>query len=120
MGAGALAGMTLFPRGVGSQNIKDSAKIEAGEKKSEGDPPVRIPIVSIRMRSPDSLLFGVTTSEIIEIRLGDVLKFHGYCAGRVELPAWSPKAKKSTQTRYSCGGFFLTKSPEGRSLYSQK
>ena len=83
MGAGGLAGISLFPKSAGSQNAKDSAKIEGGEKKPQGDPPVRIPDVSIRMRSPDSVLVGVTTSEIIEIKLADVLKFHGYCAGGV-------------------------------------
>jgi formylmethanofuran dehydrogenase subunit E len=35
------------------------------------------------MRSPDSFLVGVNPSEIIEIKLADVLKFHGYCAGGV-------------------------------------
>ena len=44
-------------------------KDREGEKKPQVDPPVRIPDVSIRMRSPDSLLVGVTTSEIIEIKL---------------------------------------------------
>ena len=83
MGAGALAGISLFPEIAGSQNTKDSTKSEGGEKKPQGDPPVRIPDVSIRMRSPDSFLVGVTTSEIIEIKLADVLKFHGYCAGGV-------------------------------------
>ena len=83
MGAGALAGINLFPKNVGSQNTKDSTKIEGSPQKPQGDPPVRIPDVSIRMRSPDSFLLGVTTSEIIEIRLADVLKFHGYCAGGV-------------------------------------
>jgi hypothetical protein len=82
-GAGALAGISLFPKSAGSQNTQDSTKIEGGEKKSHGGPPVRIPDVSIRMRSPDSLLVGVTTSEVIEINLADVLKFHGYCAGGV-------------------------------------
>jgi hypothetical protein len=83
IGAGALAGISLFPKSVGSQNIKDSTKIEGGERQPQGDPPVRIPDVSIRMRGPDSLLVGVTTSEIIEIKLAEVLKFHGYCAGGV-------------------------------------
>lgn len=83
MGAGGLAGISLFPKSAGGQNTKDSAKIEEGEKKPQADPPVRIPDVSIRMRSPDSVLVGVTTSEIIEIKLADVLKFHGYCAGGV-------------------------------------
>ena len=83
MGTGALAGISLFPKSVGSQNTKDSTKIEGGPQKPQGDPPVRIPDVSIRMRSPDSFLVGVTTSEIVEIKLAEVLKFHGYCAGGV-------------------------------------
>jgi hypothetical protein len=44
---------------------------------------VRIPDVSIRMRSPDSALVGVSATEVVEISLADVLKFHGYCAGGV-------------------------------------
>jgi hypothetical protein len=82
-GAGILAGGSLIPKVAGGQNTEASQKAEAGAKKTQGDPPVRIPDVSIRMRSPDSLLVGVTTSEIIEIKLADVLKFHGYCAGGV-------------------------------------
>lgn len=35
------------------------------------------------MKSPDSPLVGITNSEVIEIKLKDVLKFHGYCAGGV-------------------------------------
>jgi hypothetical protein len=83
MGASTLAGISLFPKSAGSQNTKDSTKIEGGEEKPDGYPPVHIPDASIRMRSPDSFLVGVTTSEIIEIKLADVLKFHGYCAGGV-------------------------------------
>ena len=83
LGAGVLAGINLFPKSVSAQHTKDAARIDGGENKPQGDPPVRIPDVSVRMRSPDSLLLGVTTSEIIEIRLADVLKFHGYCAGGV-------------------------------------
>jgi formylmethanofuran dehydrogenase subunit E len=45
--------------------------------------PVPIPDVSIPMRCPDAFLVGVSGSEIIEIKLADVLKFHGYCAGGV-------------------------------------
>jgi len=83
IGAGALAGITLFPEIAGSQHTKDSTKSEEGGKKPQGDPPVRIPDISIRLRSPDSFLVGVTASEIIEIKLAEVLKFHGYCAGGV-------------------------------------
>ena len=58
---------------------------EAAEKPkaAKGQPPVPIPDVSIRMKSLDAYLVGVSTSEIIEIKLVDVLKFHGYCAGGV-------------------------------------
>ena len=45
--------------------------------------PVSIPDVSIFMKSPDAYLVGISTSDIIEIKLVDVLKFHGYCAGGV-------------------------------------
>jgi len=47
------------------------------------NPAVSIPDVSIRMKSRDSYLVGVTAGDIIEIKLADVLKFHGYCAGGV-------------------------------------
>ena len=43
--------------------------------------PVHIPNVSIRMRSPNSALFGITKDEVIEITYAEVLKFHGYCGG---------------------------------------
>lgn len=43
--------------------------------------PVHIPHAVIRMRSPNSALFGITSSEIIEITYAEVLKFHGYCGG---------------------------------------
>jgi hypothetical protein len=82
-GAGVLAWANLFPKVAGGQNTEDPQKIEAGEEKPHGYPMVHIPDVSIRMRSPDSVLVGVTASEIIEIKLADVLKFHGYCAGGV-------------------------------------
>jgi hypothetical protein len=55
----------------------DSQNIESKQA------PVSIPDVSIFMKSPDAYLVGISTSDIIEIRLVDVLKFHGYCAGGV-------------------------------------
>ncbi len=42
---------------------------------------VRIPHAVIRMRSPNSALFGITQDDIIEITFAEVLKVHGYCAG---------------------------------------
>ncbi len=62
-----------------SSTAGDGKEISANKKL----PPVRIPDVSILMRSPDSYLVGVTTSDVIEIKLADVLKLHGYCAGGV-------------------------------------
>ena len=58
---------------------------ESAEKQNAepAQAPVPIPDVSIRMRSLDAYLVGVSPSEIIEIKLVDVLKFHGYCAGGV-------------------------------------
>jgi formylmethanofuran dehydrogenase subunit E len=50
-------------------------------KESTVSPSVPIPEVSIRMRCPNSALFGITRDEIIEITLAEVIKFHGYCAG---------------------------------------
>jgi len=81
LGAGALAGAGLFPKLAMAQITEANQKIETGEEKPKGEPPVQIPDVSIKMRSLDSFLVGVTPSEIIEIKLADVLKFHGYCAG---------------------------------------
>ncbi|MCP4576486.1 MAG: hypothetical protein GY846_09415, partial [Deltaproteobacteria bacterium] len=62
--------LSKSPGVVGSMDVKDSA-------------PVMIPDVSIFMRSPDSVLVGISNSEVLEIKLKDVLKFHGYCAGGV-------------------------------------
>jgi hypothetical protein len=98
-GAGVLAGGSLFPKVAGGQNTKASQKTEAGEEKSQGDPPVRIPDVSIRMRSPDSLLVGVTL--------------------RPSCLAGARGAERFAQTGYLSFGLILTESPEGRSLYSQ-
>ena len=70
LGLGALAGTAL-------------SHLPAGAENRVSNPPVPIPDVSILMKSRDSYLVGVTTSDIIEIKLADVLKFHGYCAGGV-------------------------------------
>jgi hypothetical protein len=43
--------------------------------------PVRIPQVKIRMKSPNSELFGFTPDGIVEITCAEVLKVHGYCGG---------------------------------------
>lgn len=42
---------------------------------------VRIPHAVIRMRSPNSALFGITPDDVVEITFAEVLKVHGYCAG---------------------------------------
>jgi len=83
VGTGALALVSRTPGSVGTQNKKEPTTGVRGEKKPDENPPVRIPDISIRMRSPDSVLVGVATSDIIQISLADVLKFHGYCAGGV-------------------------------------
>jgi hypothetical protein len=70
LGAGALAGMAL----------PDASR---GAESNPSAPPVSIPDVSILMRSRDAYLVGVTGSDLIEVKLADVLKFHGYCAGGV-------------------------------------
>lgn len=44
-------------------------------------PFVKIPDVSILMRSPDSVLVGIAASDVVEIKLADVMKVHGYCGG---------------------------------------
>ncbi len=63
-------GMSALP--AGAQNSGTGSNL-----------PVSIPDVSILMKSRDSYLVGVTASDVIEIKLADVLKFHGYCAGGV-------------------------------------
>ncbi|OPY91068.1 MAG: FmdE, Molybdenum formylmethanofuran dehydrogenase operon [Syntrophus sp. PtaU1.Bin208] len=55
-----------------------AAGIPGNEKKL---PFVKIPDVSILMRSPDSVLVGIAESDVIEIKLADVMKVHGYCGG---------------------------------------
>lgn len=46
-------------------------------------PPVTVPDVSIVLRSRDAYLVGISATDLVEITLADVLKFHGYCAGGV-------------------------------------
>jgi hypothetical protein len=69
--------------GVGVLAVAALPLTVSGAETVPSNPPVPIPDVSIRMKSRDSYLVGVTGSEIIEIKLADVLKFHGYCAGGV-------------------------------------
>lgn len=71
---GVVLGGMLLPQTAETVEIANAAK---------GHPPVTIPDVSILMRSPDAYLVGVSSSDVIEIKLVDVLKFHGYCAGGV-------------------------------------
>ncbi len=70
---GGSAALAAFAKPV-SAAVKET-------KESAQSPIVRIPHAAIRMRCPNSLLFGITTSEEIEITFAEVLKFHGYCAG---------------------------------------
>ncbi|RJR32661.1 MAG: hypothetical protein C4576_29685 [Desulfobacteraceae bacterium] len=58
-------------------------RLGAAAESPHSDPPVSIPGVSIRMKSRDAYLVGVTTSDVIEVKLADILEFHGYCAGGV-------------------------------------
>lgn len=52
-----------------------------GKGPEETTPPVAIPHAVIRMQSPNSALFGITTDGVLEITLEDVVRVHGYCAG---------------------------------------
>ncbi len=88
LGLGALAGQILQE----GPALAEGAKYGSSPAKSPGvagstdnkDPaPVIIPDVSIFMRSQDPVLVGVSNSEVMEIKLKDVLKFHGYCVGGV-------------------------------------
>ncbi len=49
--------------------------------KETKHPFVKIPDVSILMSSPNSVLVGITASDVVEIKLADVMKIHGYCGG---------------------------------------
>jgi len=71
--------------GAGMTAAAASPRRSEGAEKPVGDsiPPVTTSGVYIRMKSRDAYLGGVTTSDVIEITLADVLKFHGYCAGGV-------------------------------------
>ncbi|OPY12289.1 MAG: FmdE, Molybdenum formylmethanofuran dehydrogenase operon [Syntrophus sp. PtaU1.Bin005] len=63
-------------------NERSGAPPAAGLPGNEQELPfVKIPDVSILMRSPDSVLVGVATSDVVEIKLADVMKVHGYCGG---------------------------------------
>ena len=73
LGVGALGGAFAY------QWAQTAEKPDAAVAQA----PVPIPDVSIPMRSLDAYLVGVSSSEVIEIKLVDVLKFHGYCAGGV-------------------------------------
>jgi hypothetical protein len=73
LGVGVIGGAMIHEKGLTAETTKAIA----------GQPPVPIPDVTIFMRSPDAYLVGVSTSEVIEIKLVDVLRFHGYCAGGV-------------------------------------
>lgn len=79
LGAG-LGALTMIESAVAGDRTTDASKGESSGGKAGT---VRIPEVSIRMRSPDSMLVGISATEVIEITLADVLKFHGYCAGGV-------------------------------------
>jgi len=79
-GVGALAAAGWAPKAFGG-----TAKERAEVRNGNASVPVAIPDVAIRMRSLDSFLVGVTSSDEVEIRLADVLKFHGYCAAGVAL-----------------------------------
>lgn len=81
----ATSSAQVFAGDKNTDNTLKASTADKGREMSAGKqlPPVMIPDVSIFMRSPDSVLVGVTTSDIIEIKLTDVLKLHGYCAGGV-------------------------------------
>lgn len=72
-------GMGLIVSGV----LTESAFAEVPQNIKSKQAPVSIPNVSIFMKSPDAFIVGISISDIIEIKLADVLKFHGYCAGGV-------------------------------------
>lgn len=67
---------------VFAANERSGQPAAAGMPGKETNLPfVKIPDVSILMRSPDSVLVGIAASEVVEIKLADVMKVHGYCGG---------------------------------------
>jgi len=77
-----LEAASLFCGGFALSSLGNPNTAIAKAATAPGEaPPVRIPQASIRMRCPDSLLMGISLSEIIEISLAEVIKFHGFCAG---------------------------------------
>lgn len=74
-----------FCEGAGNKLGQGKSGNESKLPNTNNNPPVQIPDVSIRMRHVDAFLVGVSNSEVIEISLSDVLKFHGYCAAGVTL-----------------------------------
>jgi formylmethanofuran dehydrogenase subunit E len=88
LGLGALAGNFLQEKPALAEGMKSGSGLAKspdvlGSKDVKDSAPVMIPDVSIFMRSPDSVLVGISNSDVVEIKLKDVLKFHGYCAGGV-------------------------------------
>lgn len=88
LGLGVLAANILPERTARAEDLKYGSTLAKGPVVSGStgvreSGPVHIPDVSIFMRSPDSVLVGVSNRDVIEIKLMDVLKFHGYCAGGV-------------------------------------
>ena len=83
VGAGVVSAMPIPQKLNAHQDLELSAQANNDSRGSSQPASVLIPEVRIRMRSPDSVLVGVSPVEVIEIRLADVLKFHGYCAGGV-------------------------------------
>jgi len=88
-GIGAFV-MTGFVPKAFSEGTKEKSNPEKSENESKilnrnTNPPVQIPDVRIRMSHLDAFLAGVSSSEVVEISLADVLKFHGYCAAGVTL-----------------------------------
>jgi len=80
----SLLGAGLLMPPPGNTAAKENAQeIPPGPSDTAQRAPVSIPDVSIFMKSPDAELVGISSSAVIEIKLADVLAFHGYCAGGV-------------------------------------
>jgi len=81
----AITGLSAFVMAGVVPKVFSESKQEKPVPVQSEIPFVKIPDVRIKMSHRDSFLVGVSGSEVVEISLSDVLKFHGYCAAGVTL-----------------------------------
>ena len=87
----AITGLSAFVMAGVVPKVFSESKQEKPDPVQSEIPFVKIPDVRIKMSHRDSFLVGVSGSEVVEISLSDVLKFHGYCAAGVTLAFRKPR-----------------------------